>query len=265
MSLVLTQSEEAASERQRTLPLLVVSSLALHVLVVAVIPRPRIDASRAPLPVLTAVFADDAPAPTPAERPHESEPKPAEDARAAQRPSALRAVTARPAAVRAPAPAAAPSGAESPADAPADFTSTVLSSDGPGVAVPPGGGGAPGGSARGAAPGPAYATRAQAGPRTVAVADLARPPRAPRLDGALEQHYPIDARRGGIAGSAVLRVQVLPDGRVGRVVRISETYAGFGGACEAAVRSAPWAPPLDRSGSAVTTELNYTCRFEVRS
>ena len=63
----------------------------------------------------------------------------------------------------------------------------------------------------------------------------------------------------------MLRIEVLADGRLGEVKRLSESYPGFGEACERTVRGARWEPPIDRDGSAVSTEITYTCRFEVRS
>jgi hypothetical protein len=49
------------------------------------------------------------------------------------------------------------------------------------------------------------------------------------------------------------------------VSRVSETYDGFGSACERTVRAGRWEAPLDREGRAVATEITYVCRFEVRS
>jgi len=89
-------------------------------------------------------------------------------------------------------------------------------------------------------------------------------PRPPNLDAALERNYPKSARNQGIGGNAVLRAQVLPDGRIGAVRRSSETFAGFADACERTLRSAHWSPPIDRAGLPVGTEITYTCRFDVR-
>jgi protein TonB len=99
----------------------------------------------------------------------------------------------------------------------------------------------------------------------VPLSDLSKPPRAPALDRALEHNYPPDARRAGVSGRAVLRVEIRADGGVGRVDRVSESYAGFAEACERTVRSARWEPPIDRQGSPVATRITYTCKFEVRS
>lgn len=103
-----------------------------------------------------------------------------------------------------------------------------------------------------------------AGPRFVAMRDLARTPRAPSLDDALERNFPPRARQQGLSGSAVLTAQVLPDGRIGIMKRVSESSSGFADACERTLRGSRWSPPYDRSGHAVATEITYTCRFDVR-
>ncbi len=156
-----------------------------------------------------------------------------------------------------------PEAAPTTSDAPLDFTGTALTNDGPGMAVPIGGGG----GRAAPAPPPAVAPRVVAAPAPVLVpvAALGRRPRAPGLDAELERQYPVEARRAGIAGSAVLRVRILPDGRIGRVEVVTESWTGFGAACDRTVRAARWEPPLDHDGTAVTTEITYTCRFEVRS
>ena len=38
---------------------------------------------------------------------------------------------------------------------------------------------------------------------------------------------------------------------------------GFGAACEQTLRGSRWSPPYDREGRAVSTFINYTCRFNV--
>jgi protein TonB len=148
-------------------------------------------------------------------------------------------------------------------DAPMDFTSTVLSNEGPGHAGASGAGLPSTGSP--VATAPRSAPLAPVPPRVVPPSSLARRPRAPGLDDELERQYPIEARRAGISGSAVLRVRILPDGRIGGVHVASESWKGFGVACERTVRAAHWEPPIDRDGTPVATEITYTCRFEVRS
>jgi TonB family protein len=98
----------------------------------------------------------------------------------------------------------------------------------------------------------------------VAAGELSRPPRAPGLNGDLERNYPAEARRSGVGGTAVIRISILPDGRVGSIRRVSESYPGFGEACERTVRGSRWSPPLDARGEPVATEVNYTCRFEIK-
>lgn len=231
-------------------------SVALHVVVVMLLPVAR----RAPAPP-PAVFelADPPPPPPPA-------PEPAPD------PPREVAATPRATPVHSPSPSirsAAPNAiatesiAEAVPAAPAaavDFTATTMSNDG--LAL---------GSAGSATTAPAAATTstarapAAAPPRFVPAASLSRAPRAPGLDDALERNYPPAARRSGISGTAVLRVQILSDGRTGSVRRVSESFEGFGDACAKTARGARWEPPLDRDGRAVATEITYVCNFEVRS
>lgn len=165
-------------------------------------------------------------------------------------------------------PAARPTSPQSPPPstntAPIDFTSTVFSNDGPGLAIgvsaPP----APPTPQATVAKAPAAAPAPPA-PRIVEVASLGRRPKPPALDGELERQYPPDAKRSGISGTAVLRLRIHPDGRAGEVRVVSESWQGFGAACERTVKAGRWDPPLDRDGTPVTTEITYTCRFEVRS
>jgi TonB family protein len=98
----------------------------------------------------------------------------------------------------------------------------------------------------------------------VAVADLSRPPEAPRLEDALERNYPTQARQSGQAGKAVVRARITAEGNVRDLLVVSETAAGFGRACRDTLTGSRWTPPLDRDGRAVATVINYTCRFEVR-
>jgi protein TonB len=234
-------------------------SAALHVLVVAVLPN----SGRTPIvqaPVIIEMTEPPAPEPAPPPPPPSRE-EPAPERTPVAAPTLTRAtLTAAP--VRATNEVAAAS--ERPADeAPVDFSSAVMSNDGPGMAI--GSGRAAGPQATGpVAPALAPALAAPSGPRVVAAKDLSRPPRAPGLDVALERHYPADARHAGISGKAVLRVKILPDGRVDRVQRVEESRSGFGDACEKTVRGARWEPPIDREGTPVATEITYTCRFEIR-
>jgi len=118
------------------------------------------------------------------------------------------------------------------------------------------------------APAPPPQVTAPAPPKeevVVPVADLMRRPVPPALDGVLEREYPREARMQGIAGNALLRVQILPDGSVRVRRRISETQGGFGEACERALKGARFTPALDREGHPARTEISYRCTFEIKS
>ena len=230
---------------------IVTVSLASHAVVIAWLPSAQRRASAPPPPP---VFMEmQAPPDPPKPSPPEPEPEPVTE------PVLSRTATVAAAPRAAPHSNAPPSTSPEPAG-PVDFTSTVFSNDGAGIAI--GGGG--GGTGTGPAP---IATARPAAPalRIVDAKSLAKKPRAPGLDAELERQYPPEARRSGISGSAVLRVRILPDGRIGPVRVVSSSWNGFGPACERTVRAAQWEPPIDRDGSAVTTEITYTCRFEVRS
>jgi protein TonB len=229
-------------------------SLGLHVAIVLMLPsaaRTRaavlptfIEVGELPPPPAPAVTA---PSTDPKEEPA-PEPAPRIAARATSKATTLRA------------PAKEASMVTNPTSETADFTSTVLSSaDGPGVAIPSAPAARPA-----AATGSARVSAAAGGPRFVDAANLAKAPRAPPLDTSLEKNYPPEARRSRISGSAILRLQILPDGRVGVVRRVSETYAGFAEACERTVKAGTWEPPIDRGGRPVATEITFMCRFEVK-
>jgi len=250
-------------ERGGLLRWILPASIALHVVTFAWLPSTHPSPTKLPPPPLVLEVADvppPAPAPPPPTPEPTAEPTPeAAPARTASRAPAAPANVAR--AAREAAPASAPA-----SEAPMDFTSTVFSNDGPGLAV---GGGGPSLAAPASAPAGSpvrsSARAAPAPPRRVPPSSLARRPRAPGLDAELERQYPAEARRSGISGSAVLRVRILPDGRIGEVRIMSESWNGFGPACERTVRAARWEPPIDRDGAPVATEITYTCRFEVRS
>ncbi len=101
------------------------------------------------------------------------------------------------------------------------------------------------------------------GPPVVALADLARAPRAPALDAALARHYPEAARQRGIGGKAIVRARIAADGTAHVLGVVSESHAGFGTACRRTLDGARWEAPRDLTGKAVDTVLTYTCRFEV--
>jgi len=233
--------------------LLLLSVLA-HVAIVRAIPAARSLPPSARPPVVVEMTAPAEPRP-PEPLPEPPRPTPVPLA-AAQLPSA-RATTPAPSR-EAPTPSSTEERAST--DAPVDFTSTTFSSEGHGVAI--------GGPGRAFAAPATAQSAAKATPEVlpfVPVGSLARAPSAPGLDAELERNYPSEARRSGVSGVAVLRVQILPDGRVGRVARVSESFAGFGEACTRTVRAGKWQAPIDHDGRAVSTEITYTCRFEVRS
>jgi len=102
-------------------------------------------------------------------------------------------------------------------------------------------------------------------PVLVAEASLSRAPVPPDgMNALLEQNFPPRARAQGVSGSALLRVTILADGRVGdmRVMRETGDY-GFGAACQKMLKQRRWQPPLDRRGQPVATEVRYSCEFEV--
>jgi TonB family protein len=100
-------------------------------------------------------------------------------------------------------------------------------------------------------------------PAVVAAADLSERPRPPALDGVLRQNYPEEARNRGISGTASVRARIGADGRVRQTRVLSESFSGFGDACRRTLSGSRWSPPKDRNGSAVSTEIAYTCRFVV--
>jgi hypothetical protein len=243
----------------RALGALLVVSIAAHVAMFGGLGRFTHGAGGAPrrrAPVqVTMEVAPPKPAPPPP--PVEKAPPPAPKA------IARRAAAPTPAPAEAPPPAAA-----QPEEAPADFSGVTLTNDGPG----PGWGSAVGNGASMRGPigrpgvrggGSAPAER-PSGPPVVELASLSRPPAPPDLAGELERHYPEAARKQGLAGQAVLKARITPEGRARDLVLISQTVAGFGDACRATLRDSIWTAPLDREGRAVATFVTYTCRFEVR-
>lgn len=169
-----------------------------------------------------------------------------------------------------PAPVAPPPlPAESP---PPESDGVTLAGDGsgPGFAMPLGNGGSleptrvrnlpPVNAPAPAAPAP---PPAKLEPTVVAVGDLSSKPSPPALGAALERHYPADARRRGLSGTAKVRARIDPDGLVRRVSLLEESGPGFGTACSKALSGSRWAAPKDKAGRAVATEIRYTCRFVV--
>lgn len=226
------------------------ASVALHVVVIGLLPSEApVAIAERPSTVIEVANVPPPPPPPPEPAPAATHETPARTTPRAARAPIAHATPGLETSADAPALPAVPA---APIDAPADFTGTVLSN----AAAAIGGPSPRATSVRAAPPAP---------PRFVPAASLARPPRAPGLDGELERNYPLDARRAGIAGKAVLRVRILADGRVASVEHVSETYAGFADACARTVRAARWEPPIDADGRPAATEITYVCRFEVRS
>jgi periplasmic protein TonB len=100
-------------------------------------------------------------------------------------------------------------------------------------------------------------------PSLVGAADLSQRPRPPALDGVLKRHYPEEARSRGISGTASVRARIGADGKVSHTRVLSESFSGFGEACKRTLAGSRWSPPKNREGSAVATEIAYTCRFVV--
>jgi len=112
-------------------------------------------------------------------------------------------------------------------------------------------------------PAPARGSGGAPGPPTVAAGDLSRPPTPPPLDDALARNYPRQAREAGRSGRAVLRARIQPDGTAVVLRVVSASAAEFGEACRRTLDGTRWAPPIDRAGRPVATEVSYTCSFEV--
>jgi TonB family protein len=166
-----------------------------------------------------------------------------------------------------------PPAAEPPAAAEtlADFTGQTLTNDGPG----PGWSSAVGNGQKMNGPVGRPGARVShrvvdgtpggtgSGPPVVGLGDLSRIPVAPYLSDKLAAAYPPDARAKGIEGKAVVKARITPDGQVRDLAVVSETAPGFGAACKATLHASEWTPPIDRDGHAVSTVINYTCRFNV--
>jgi len=148
-----------------------------------------------------------------------------------------------------------------------EFSGVTLSNDGASWSSPTGNGEAMTGPIGAPAPavrqGPVRTASGTATERVVAVGDLSRPPGAPNLDAALVANYPIEARRAGTTGTAVVRARILADGRVATTHVLSESAAGFGTACQRTLAGSRWAPPLDASSRPVITDITYTCTFAI--
>jgi hypothetical protein len=215
---------------------------------------------RKPATVEMTVAPPKPPAPPPAEAPKPAAPKP-------------RLAMARPAA-RAHAAPTPPPTAEPPAAAEtlADFTGQTLTNDGPGAGWSSATGNGQKMNGPVGRPGARVTHRVVdgtpggtgSGPPVVGLGDLSRIPVAPDLADKLATAYPADARARGVAGKAVVKARITPEGHVRDLAVVSETTPGFGAACKVTLRDSVWTAPLDRDGHSVSTVINYTCRFEVK-
>jgi len=178
-------------------------------------------------------------------------------------------------ATRAPAskqPANSPAPAPSPAapEAALDLSGVTLTNDSSaGFAMPVGDGSALHGpiglgtNRAQTAPAPISAASVAKSPPLVDVSDLSERPKPPSLTGLLRQNYPEEARQRGLRGSASLRARIDADGVIRSARVLSESAAGFGSACRRTVFGSHWSAPRDKNGSAVATEIVYTCHFEI--
>lgn len=167
-----------------------------------------------------------------------------------------------------PMPAAEPPPENPPPETPPASTPLVLaglSMSNAGIGVPSGYGASPSATARrGATPAPTQVgAPAPVAPTLTPVSDLSKKPVPPRLDSALAQFYPPGLRSQGVEGEALIRVVLAKDGRVAQTSTVSESHSGFAPACERALRTSRWEPPIDKAGNPTMTALKYRCRFRV--
>lgn len=231
----------------------VAASVAVHVGSMVALSLPAPPRTRQPDPAVIELAA--LPPPPPEPKPPEPPPPPPEDPKPEpQRPAKPTLAAPPPAEPRQP-----PQPASSP-----PLVLAGLSMSNAGVAVSSGFGVA-------AAPKPSHretpvASTAPAKPQApiiTPVSDLSRKPVPPQLDSALSRFYPANLRNQGIEGEALIRVVLGKDGRVTQTAAVSESQAGFAQACEKALRTSNWEPPIDKAGNPTMTSLKYRCRFRV--
>ncbi|MCX5741598.1 MAG: energy transducer TonB [Proteobacteria bacterium] len=252
--------------RSPTFLVVIAASILAHVAVLALLPPAAAAAPEPPPPAFVTIEAAPPPAPSPPPPPPTTPPIVAARQPVARSPRPTLHRTAPPRPTVATATPTPPPAAE-----PADFSGVTLTNDGAGWSTPIGDGspmtapiGAPSPTrAPVRAAGGHVAVASPPGDRVVAVGDLSRPPRAPDLDAQLAANYPRAARLAGTPGSAVLRVRILVDGRVGATRVVAESAPGFGVACQRTLAGSRWQPPLDARKTAVATDLSYTCTFAV--
>jgi protein TonB len=73
--------------------------------------------------------------------------------------------------------------------------------------------------------------------------------------------YPAEAKRNGIEGAVLLRVEITKEGRVRSVLVVADPGGGLGAAARAAMLDERWKPALDRNGSPVDAVITYSYRF----
>lgn len=257
---MISRNLEDAAVKRRLLPWTIAASILLHGVAYASLgaspPTP-------PPPHKTTLIRFEVAPPRPPEAAPPPEPPPPEPPKSKPRAQEPKAPPAEP-----PPPAPAP---PAPATPEPPSEGVTLSGDGSGNAfsMPLGNGGAlePARPLAPARPTPVVAPSAVArvvtAPPLVSVADLSARPSPPSLGTALERNYPADARRRGLSGTAKVRARIDPDGVVRQVSLIEESAAGFGAACRRTLGGSRWAPPKDKAGRSVATEIRYTCRFVV--
>jgi periplasmic protein TonB len=140
-----------------------------------------------------------------------------------------------------------------------------LSMSNAGISVPSGYGASPAAPARRSTTSEPkqVATLAPVAPTITPVSDLSKRPVPPQLDSALARFYPVSLRSQGVEGEALIRVVLAEDGRVAQTSTVSESHSGFAPACERALRTSRWEPPIDKAGNPTMTALKYRCRFRV--
>jgi TonB family protein len=244
-------------------------SLGTHMALLAALgfmPKPELDMRK------TVEMEIEEPAPPPPPPPPAAEEPPPKAAEEAPPPKPVAPKIAAPKPAAAPAP---PQEAKPAAEAPVDLTGVTLTGDdgaswssvvgngeaiqGPAARIGKVTGNDKSGARDGVVGGKGNA------PTLVPEASLSRRPVPPEgMDALLEQHFPPRARAQGVSGSAMLRVRILSDGRASdmQIVRETGDY-GFGNACMKALRQRRWQPPLDKRGQPVSTEIRYSCEFEV--
>lgn len=233
----------------------VAASIALHIGTMMALSKPAPPREREKKPAVIELAA--LPPPPEPEPPQEPPPPAAEE----PKPEPKRPTK--------PLPAAEPPAEPPPEPANPSATPLVLaglSMSNAGVGVPAGFGASPLPiRSRAAAPSPNPVPTAvpTAPPVLTPVSDLSKKPIPPQLDSALAKFYPAGLRNQGVEGEALIRVVLAKDGKVAQTTAVSESHSGFAPACERALRTSRWEPPIDKSGNPTMTALKYRCRFRV--